>query len=382
MKVTLNTSHSPLDFVERAAPGVRALTPYAPGKPIAELEREYGISDIIKLASNENPLGPSPQALAAARTALADIALYPDGAGFELKAALARKHDVAANCITLGNGSNDVLDLVARAFLTPGSEAVYDEHAFAVYPIATQAVGATGRVAKAHNGSRGPRYGHDLEALRAAVNDSTRVVFIANPNNPTGTWVPSTQLEAFIRALPEQVIVVVDEAYFEYVAETDYPDTTRWLECYPNLIVTRTFSKAYALAGLRAGYALSHPAVADLLNRVRQPFNLNSVAQAAARVALDDAAHLAAAVQVNREGMQQLTGACAELRLDYIPSVGNFICINVGRPGAAVYEGLLRAGVIVRPVANYGLPNHLRVTIGTAVQNARFVAALAQVLGK
>jgi histidinol-phosphate aminotransferase len=378
----LDTQRSAAKAIEMAAPGVRALTPYAPGKPIAELEREYGVSDIIKLASNENPLGPSPLALEAARAALADIALYPDGAGFELKAALARKHEIGMNCITLGNGSNDVLDLVARAFLTSGSEAVYDEHAFAVYPIATQAVGATGRVTKAHDGSRGPRYGHDLEAMRAAVNARTRVVFIANPNNPTGTWLPATQLEAFIRDLPEQVVVVVDEAYVEYVDEADYSDASRWLSRYPNLIVTRTFSKAYALAGLRAGYALSHPDVADLLNRVRQPFNLNSVAQAAARAALDDTAHLAAAIQVNRDGMRQLTAACEKLGLDYIPSVGNFICIDVGRPGGAVYEGLLRAGVIVRPVANYGLPNHLRVTIGTIEQNARFIAALTRVLGK
>ncbi len=376
------TQNPSLSFSDLAAPGVRALTPYAPGKPIAELQREYGVSDIVKLASNENPLGPGPQAIEAARVALANIALYPDGAGFELKTALSKKHAVAANCITLGNGSNDVLDLVARVFLTSDTEAVYDEHAFAVYPIATQAVGATGRIAKAHDGSRGPRFGHDLAALRAAVNDRTRVVFIANPNNPTGTWLPSVDLNAFIRDLPEQVIVVVDEAYFEYVDEPDYPDTTCWLARYSNLIVTRTFSKAYALAGLRAGYALSHPAVADLLNRVRQPFNLNSVAQAAARAALDDVAHLAAAVQVNREGMRQLTGACAELGLDFIPSVGNFLCIDVKRSGAAVYEDLLRAGVIVRPVANYGLPNHLRVTIGTAEQNARFVAALTQVLGK
>ena len=380
VSATRNTTLSQPDFLELAAPGVRALTPYAPGKLIAELEREYGISNIIKLASNENPLGPSPYALAAARAALVDSALYPDGAGFELKAALARKHAVDTNCITLGNGSSEVLELVARAFLTPGSEAVYDQHSFAMYPIITQAVGATGRVAKAHDGTRGPRYGHDLVALCAAVNANTRVVFIANPNNPTGTWLPSTQLEAFIRDLPEQVIVVVDEAYFEYVAEPDYPDATRWLEQYPNLIVTRTFSKAYALAGLRAGYALSHPTVADLLNRVRQPFNLNSVAQAAARAALDDTAHLAAAIQVNREGMQQLTDACAELGLDSIPSVGNFICIDVGRPGAAVYDGLLRAGVIVRPVANYGLPNHLRVTVGTTVQNARFIEALTRLL--
>lgn len=382
MSQNLETQNTPASFLDLAAPGVRALTPYAPGKPIAELEREYGVSDIIKLASNENPLGPSPRVLDAIRAALADIALYPDGAGFELKAAIARRHDIAPACITLGNGSNDVLDLVARVFLTPGTEAVYDEHAFAVYPIATQAVGATGRVAKAHDGSRGPRYGHDLVALRAAVNANTRVVFIANPNNPTGTWLPAAELEAFIRDLPAQVIVVVDEAYFEYVEEAEYPDASRWLAAYPNLIVTRTFSKAYALAGLRAGYALSHPKVADLLNRVRQPFNLNSVAQVAACAALADADHLAAAVRVNREGMRQLTQACTAMGLDYIPSVGNFVCIDVGRPGAEVYEGLLREGVIVRPVANYGLPAHLRVTIGTAEQNARFIAALTRVLAR
>lgn len=371
-----------IDFLALAAPGVRALTPYAPGKPIAALQREYGVSDIIKLASNENPLGPSPKVLDAVRAALTDIALYPDGSGFELKTALARKHAIAPACITLGNGSNDVLDLVARAFLVPGSEAVYDEHAFAVYPIATQSVGATGRVAIAHDGRRGPRYGHDLDALRALVNARTRVVFIANPNNPTGTWLRAAELEAFIRDVPPQVLIVVDEAYFEYVDETDYPDTSQWLDRFPNLIVTRTFSKAYALAGLRAGYALSHPAVADLLNRVRQPFNLNSLAQVAACAALDDRAHLAAAVQVNRTGMQQLIQICKDLGLDYIPSVGNFLCIDVKAPGALVYESLLRAGIIVRPIANYGLPQHLRVTVGTAAQNSRFGAVLKRVLGR
>lgn len=378
----LATSNSLLTFYDLAAPGIRALTPYAPGKPITELQREYGISDIIKLASNENPLGPSPQVLDAIQVALKDIARYPDGGGFDLKAALAQHHALEPACITLGNGSNDVLDLIARAFLAPGSEAVYAEHAFAVYPIATQSVGAIGRVAQAHDGRRGPRYGHDLAAMRARVNARTRVVFIANPNNPTGTWLRAAELEAFIHDLPAQVLVVVDEAYFEYVDEADYPDASQWLPRFPNLIVTRTFSKAYALAGLRAGYALSNPAVADLLNRVRQPFNLTSLAQVAACAALADRAHLAAAVQTNRAGMRQLVQLCSALNLDYIPSVGNFLCIDVRAPGAQVYEKLLREGVIVRPIANYGLPQHLRVTVGTAAQNTRFGAALRHVLAR
>jgi histidinol-phosphate aminotransferase len=243
-----------------------------------------------------------------------------------------------------------------------------------------QAVGATARVAPAHDGSRGPAWGHDLEAMRALVSDATRVVFIANPNNPTGTWLGADELETFIAGLPPYVMVVVDEAYFEYVEVADYPDASRWLDNYPNLIVTRTFSKAYGLAGLRVGYALSHPDVADLLNRVRQPFNVNLVAQAAALAALDDEDHLVQCVQRNRAGLQQLVSGFTELGLPYIESAGNFVCVDTGRSGTAVYQALLREGVIVRPVDNYGMPNHLRVTVGRADENARFLAALAKVL--
>ena len=370
-----------MSFCDLATPGVQGLRPYEPGKPLSELEREYGVRDAIKLASNENPLGPSPAALEAVRGALGEIARYPDGNGFDLKRALAHRYGVDLPGITLGNGSNDVLEIIARAFLQPGLEAVFSQHAFAVYPIVTQAIGATAQVVPAHDGSRGPRYGHDLEAMLAAITDRTRLVFIANPNNPTGTWLKRDELEAFLWRVPRQVIVVLDEAYVEYVNEPDYPDSIPWLASFPNLVLTRTFSKAYGLAGLRVGFALSHPEVADVLNRVRQPFNVNSLALTAAAAALTDRAHLEASQKLNQTGMAQWHEMLTELGLEAIPSVGNFLCVDVGRPAAPVYEALLREGVIVRPVANYGLPNHLRITLGLAQENRRAGAALRKVLG-
>ena len=367
-------------MIEYACEGVRGLRPYEPGKPLSELEREYGIRDAVKLASNENPLGPSPMALAAALAAVPHMARYPDGAGFELRQALAKHHGVDPVSVTLGNGSNDVLDMVARVFLGPGRNAVFSRHAFAVYPIATQAVGAEARIAPALPPDHAMAYGHDLEALAGMVNDQTRVVFVANPNNPTGTWIGAGDLEGFIKALPRHTIVVVDEAYFEYVQEPDFPDASRWLERYPRLIVTRTFSKVHGLAGLRVGYGLSHPEVADLLNRVRSPFNVNGPAQAAALAALQDGEHLRRSVRMNNQGMQQLRSALAEMGLPVLPSVGNFLCVDVGRPGAEVYERLLRRGVIVRPVGGYELPNFLRVTVGSEKENQRFLTALEQAL--
>lgn len=368
------------NLLDLAAPGIRALQPYLPGKPVAELEREHGIGNAIKLASNENPFGPGPLAIAAARAALDDLSRYPEGSGYLLAERLAVKHQLERACITLGNGSNDVLDIIARVFLSPGCEAVISQHAFAVYPLVVQAAGATACIAPAHDGSRGPAYGHDLTAMLARIAPTTRLVFIANPNNPTGTWHESDELEAFIQALPPHVMVVVDEAYFEYVEQDSYPDTSTWLERFPNLIVTRTFSKAYGLAGLRVGYALSHPDVAGLLNRVRQPFNLNSVAQAAALAALDDVDHLQQSTRRNREGRAQLVAGLQALGLACMDSAANFVCVDTGRSGADVYEALLKQGVIVRPVANYGLPGHLRVTVGRADENARFLQALEQVL--
>ncbi|MBI3569599.1 MAG: histidinol-phosphate transaminase [Gammaproteobacteria bacterium] len=362
------------EIINLAIPGVRGLEPYQPGKPIEELEREYGVTGAIKLASNENPLGPSPRALTAARDALADIHRYPDGNGFALKSALARKHDIKPECITLGNGSNDILEFLARAFVLPENEVIFSEHAFAVYPIVTRAVGAKAVVVPAKN------WGHDLSAMRKAVNARTRLIFIANPNNPTGTWLKADELEEFLRAMPAHVLVAVDAAYFEYVGEREYPNTIAWTAKYPNLVTTRTFSKAYGLAGLRAGYGVSTPAIADVLNRVRQPFNVNSVALAAATAALEDETHVAHAVQTNRDGMRQLIGAFKELGLEYIASAGNFICIDFKRPAAAMYEALLRQGIIVRPVANYGMPNHLRVTVGLPQENERFIKALEKVI--
>lgn len=363
-----------------AVPGVRLLTPYIPGKPIGELERELGISNIIKLASNENPLGPSPKALEAMARLLPELHLYPDGSGFELRSALAKKLGVEANQITLGNGSNDVLELVARAFLAPGLDALHSQHAFAVYPIVTQAAGARAIVTAAHDGRHGPRYGHDLAAMAAAISATTRVVFIANPNNPTGTYLGKDELAAFLGGLPKHVLVVVDEAYFEYVSAVNYPNALDWLADHPNLIVTRTFSKAYGLAGVRVGYAVSSAAVADVLNRIRQPFNVNLLALEAARVALTDDDYLQRSVSLNRAGLQQLTDGLAERGFEWIPSVGNFVTFDLKRPAGPVYEALLRQGVIVRPIANYGLPDHLRVTIGTAEQNQAFLTALDDVL--
>jgi histidinol-phosphate aminotransferase len=361
-------------FLDVAAQGIPGLSPYVPGKPISELERELGISGSVKLASNENPLGCSERARAAMDAELAEVARYPDGGGFALRAALAEKHAIDPACITLGNGSNDVLDMVARVFLEPGRESLFSQHAFAVYPISSQAVGATLTVAPAKD------YGHDLEAMGALISDLTRVIWIANPNNPTGTWLASGRLRAFIESVPSNVIVVVDEAYVEYVEEPDYPDASQWLGDFPNLIVTRTFSKAYGLAGLRVGYALSHADIGDLLNRVRQPFNVNSLALAAATAALEDQDFIQRAVRLNREGMEQLASGLGDLGLTFIPSVGNFITVDVQKPGADVDQALLREGCITRPVAAYGLPNHLRISVGLPEENQRVLETLRKVL--
>lgn len=367
------------EFLEYATSGVKGLTPYAPGKPISELEREYGVSDIIKLASNENPLGPSPLALDAARAALNDVWLYPDGNGFALKQKLAAKHGVSTKQITLGNGSSDMLEFVVRCLVSPGDEVLFSQHAFAIYPIVTQAVGGVSVAAPAKD------WGYDLDALYNAITDRTRVIFIANPNNPTGTWVTGDRLREFIARVPQRIVVVVDEAYFDYAIEpatnaAGYADSSQWLADYPNLMVTRTFSKSYGLAGLRVGYSLSHPALADLMNRVRPPFNVNGPALAAAEAALDDHEHLQKTVTMNANGLRQFEVAFNEMGLSYIPSVGNFISVDIGREAAPFYDKLLREGVIVRPVANYGLPHHLRISIGAEKQNVRCIAALKKVL--
>ena len=360
-----------MDPCELSPSYVRSIAPYQPGKPISELAREMGLEEaaIIKLASNENPRGIGPRTRAAIDAALADVARYPDGNGFELKAALAKRYNVDAAAIVLGNGSNDVLELVASAFLGPGRAAVYSQHAFAVYPLATQARGARAIVVPAKN------YAHDLDAMAKAVDDETFVVWVANPNNPTGTLARADELEAFVRRVPERVLVVIDEAYNEYLRA----DSVKWLKRHPNLVLTRTFSKAYGLAGLRVGYALAHPSVADVMNRVRQPFNVNSVALAAAVAALDDMEFVARSYAGNLDGMRQIEEGARKLGLEFIPSSGNFITVRVGK-AAEVFKRLLRRGVIVRPVAGYGLPEHLRITIGTTQENEKFLAALSAAL--
>ena len=366
------------DFLTLAQPGVQKLSPYVPGKPVDELARELDIdpATIIKLASNENPLGSSPKALEAIRNELAELTRYPDGNGFELKKRLAERCGVTLDQVTLGNGSNDILELVARAYLAPGLNAVFSEFAFAVYPIVTQAVGAQAKVVPAKD------WGHDLPAMLAAIDGDTRVVFIANPNNPTGTWFGPDALSQFLAAVPEHVLVVLDEAYIEYAQGAELPDGLKYLAQYPNLLVSRTFSKAYGLASLRVGYGLSTPVVADVLNRVRQPFNVNSFALAAACAALDDVEYVTKSRNLNEVGMEQLEGGFRLLGLSWIPSKGNFIAVDLGRDSAPVYQGLLREGVIVRPVAGYGMPNHLRVSIGLPAENTRFLEALAKVLAR
>ncbi len=364
-----------MNYSELAPAYIRAIAPYQPGKPISELERELGITDIVKLASNENPLGASPQAVAAARAALDEISLYPDGNGFALKDALAKRYGLTLNQLILGNGSNDMLELAARAFLTVGDKVIYSDHSFAVYPLATQVVGAVGISVPAKD------YGHDLDAmLQAAVENNAKLIFIANPNNPTGTFLSGDSLHAFLTALPKNILVVLDEAYNEYLPEECRYDSVTWLNEFPNLLISRTFSKAYGLASLRIGYAMGNPQVIDMINRVRQPFNVNSMAQAAAVAALQDVEFVQRSNELNTRGMVQLTQGLSELGLSYIPSFGNFVSFHV--PDAnEVYKKLLALGVIVRPIGNYAMPDYLRVSIGLESQNQKFLSALKQILG-
>lgn len=362
------------DFKALATSGVQGLHPYLPGKPVEELERELGISDIVKLASNENPRGPGELVRQAVSAAVADLSRYPDSNGFELKRALSGKFEVAENCITLGNGSNDVLDLLGRTFIRAGDEVIYSEYGFLVYALVTQAMEAKAVVTPAK------AYGHDLEAMAAAITERTRMIFIANPNNPTGTWLGEAELSAFLDKVPAHIIVVLDEAYTEYVALEDFPDGLKLMSEYPNLVVTRTFSKAYGLAAMRVGFAVANEAITDLLNRIRQPFNVNSIALKAAVATLNDEAYLAESVRLNTEGMVQLEQGLVQLGLEWIPSAGNFLTVDMKQDAGPLYQALLHEGVIVRPVANYGMPNHLRISIGLPEENQRCLGALAKVL--
>jgi len=351
---------------------IRRISPYVPGKPIDELAREMGLADIIKLASNENPHGPSPRAIAAAHDAVAAIHRYPDGGGFDLTRALAERLAVEPAAIVLGNGSNELLDLVVRTFYRPGDTALTSANSFVVYPLAMGVVGSECRQVATRDD------GYDLDALLAAVDERTRFVFLANPNNPTGTAVPDMALTGFLDRLPEHCLCCLDEAYFEYRDPAADPvDGVELFRDGRRLAIFRTFSKAYGLAGLRIGYLVIDPALAADIHRVREPFNTNHVAQRAALAALGDADHLARVVAANAAGRSELSAGLRALGLAPAPSQANFVYVDLGRPASAVYQGMLRAGVIVRPVG----PTQLRITVGTPDENRRCLAALGDALG-
>ncbi|MDC0576050.1 histidinol-phosphate transaminase [Nitrosomonadaceae bacterium] len=362
-----------MNLCDLAPEYIHSIAPYQPGKPISELAREIGLDEtsIIKLASNENPLGTSPLALEAMENALNEVMRYPDGNGFELKNSLSKKYAVNSDQIVLGNGSNDVLELAARVFLNPGTSAVFSQHAFAVYPLVTQATGATGIVVPAKN------YGHDIDAMLDAITPDTRIVFIANPNNPTGTFVPAPDVLKFLEHIPRDVLVILDEAYNEYLPDTSRVDTVKWLDIFPNLLITRTFSKIYGMAGVRIGFGLAHAQLSGLMNRIRQPFNVNSIGLAGALAAINDTEFVKRSYALNQAGMLQITTGLRQLGLTYIPSYGNFLSFKVENgKTAAVYQYLLQRGIIVRPIGIYEMPEFLRVTVGLASENNKFLQLL------
>ncbi|WP_373768161.1 histidinol-phosphate transaminase [Glaesserella sp.] len=362
-----------MQFIHLANEGVKTLAPYQAGKPIEELERELGISNIVKLASNENPFGFPESAKQAILRQLNDLTRYPDANGFELKATIAKKFGVQPDQITLGNGSNDLLELFAHTFASEKDEIIYSQYAFIVYPLVTKAINAVAREIPAKN------WGHDLDGFLSAINDKTKLIYIANPNNPTGNFLTEAEIAAFLAKVPQHVLVVLDEAYTEFTDSAERLDSFDLVQKHPNLIVSRSLSKAYGLAGLRIGYAVSHPEIADLLNRVRQPFNCNVLALASAIAVMQDDDFVEKVAQNNRTEMKRYETFCQRHGFEYIPSKGNFITIDFKRPAQPIYEALLREGVIVRPIAGYGMPNHLRISIGLPEENDRFFTALLKV---
>lgn len=362
-----------MKIVEQIPENIRTLIPYEPGKPIEEVEREYGIASSIKLASNENPLGPSPKALAAIRERLTQLNLYPDGDCFYLKRGLAQKLGVAPETLIFGNGSNEIIELAARTFLRPGDEAVMAEQAFVVYQLIVQAVGGQSKTVPLRD------YTHDLAAIADAVTPKTRLVFLANPNNPTGTIFRRGEWETFLDKVSNDTLLIVDEAYFEYVQDAEYPNSLNSHRDGRAILTLRTFSKLYGLAGLRIGYGVGSPEIVAMMHRVRQPFNVSAPAQWAALAALDDVEHVRKSLEVNRQGLEYLQNEFKRLGLDYVPSQGNFILVRVGK-GQEAFNQLLAQGVIVRPMGGYRFPEHVRVTVGTMAENQKFVEALQKVI--
>jgi histidinol-phosphate aminotransferase len=357
-------------------PSVAALAPYEPGKPIEELQRELGIGEPVKLASNENPVGPSPLAVEAIKAALGELNRYPDGASFELRRKIAERHGVGIERIFAASGSVEVINLLGFLFLRPGLNSVYSEHSFAIYPLATAAAGGDHKVAKTIDG-----YGHDLDAMADLIDANTRLVFLGNPNNPTGTIYRRAEWKRFLAQVPEHVVIVADEAYFEFVGDPDYPDSLDDHDGQRLIITLRTFSKIFGLAGIRVGYAVARPDIIQMLHNVRQPFNVTSLAQVAAIAGMDDSAHIARTLKVNAEGMEYLTGEFRRLKVEFVPSFANFLLVEVG-DGRAVYDQLLGRGVIVRPMNGYGYPRHLRISVGLPEENRRLIAVLSEVLDR
>jgi len=353
---------------------LEGLERYEPGKPIEEVQRELGLRRVVKLASNENPLGPSPAALAAAHAALAQVHRYPDGPGFGLRQGLARRHQLDPNQVVVGNGSTDLIDLLARAYLAPGDNAVIAEEGFARFRQCVNARNGGARLVpmRAHV--------HDLEAMAAAADARTRLVFVANPNNPTGTWNPRAEVEALLERLPAEALLVLDEAYFEYADHPDYRSGIEYVRAGAPVVVLRTFSKVYGLAGLRLGYALCGPEVAEALDTVREPFNTNLVGQAAALAALEDHGHLVRSLELNRVERARLGAAFARRGLTVLPSLANFLCVDFGQDATVLYKRLLAKGVIVRPLKPYGLNQSLRISVGTTDENDSLLEALQLVL--
>lgn len=358
----------------KARPGIEFILPYQGGKPIEEVERELGITDIIKLASNENPLGPAPSAVEAIKAAAGKVNLYPDGNSYYLKNDLAKHLNVKPENLILGNGSNEVLTVIGDTFVSPGDEVIYSEQAFVVYMLVANVCGAKSVTPPLKD------YTHDLEAMADCITDKTKVIFIANPNNPTGTMVNAEQVETFMRRVPDDILVAFDEAYYEYVERDDYPQTLKYIHDGRNVIVLRTFSKIYGLAGLRIGYGISNENVVEVMNKVRQPFNANLIAQTAAQASLQDAEHVEKSRRINSAGKAYLYDKLEEFGIDYVPSEANFILIHLNRSGQEVTDELLKLGVIVRPTTGYKFPNSIRVTVGTPEQNQRFIGALGGVL--
>jgi len=377
----MSGSNEILPFLEFVAPGVKELHPYEPGMPVEELQRRLGVSNAIKLASNENPLGPSPKVKAAlAAASEGNLALYPDDGGFRLKAKLAALHGVGPESITLCNGSNTLLDLVARVFLGPGRAAMYSKYAFAVYPLVTLAQSAEAIVAPALAADSNMPYGDDLDAMQRLLRPDVAVIFIATPNNPTGTWIEAGAFERFMAQVPSHTVVVLDEAYHHFQDPAQRIDSDGLMRRYPNLMITRTFSKVHGIAALRIGYGVAHPALTDLLHRVRQPFNNGSLALLAAELALEDSEHVARCVQLNTQERTRVAKALNDMGLRVLPTQANFVTVDFGRPSAPIHQALLEQGVIVRPMGSYHLPDFLRVSIGTEAENERFLASLAKAL--